>query len=349
MPVTLKEYQTNRQEHEQQPKESILSEKVPEYILSNTQFFENLLQQIHTINDGDQTVTLTNLHIIAQLLYQQKKNDLEKSLWLTYFKAGIGLLKSEEADVKYWPINVQSLINANEKDDATACVNLVQAHLDQLEQQQIQCQKFLDENIVSIPLYKTLIEPNLEQFFQKYFQVLHMENEYKITLIGYEYQEFCLALKLQQQELQNEQQENLIEKLYNQKYEEGKSRQELSVLKHYLKLKRFPLSIATIQIQAPIFIRTIQDTNIRQDLFERHQQIIHNFKNDMMHLLLQMHEKYLVDKQKQFDISMDQFRQEQFNSTIVNLIEENLKNIEEKWETISQYKTGRLSNDSSHA
>ncbi|CAF3676623.1 unnamed protein product [Rotaria sordida] len=319
-------------------------ENIPTYLLPTNSSFDQSIQKA-TLNITS-SINIEELRQIAILIYQFKKTDLEKSLWSSFLKSGTGILKTEQESVKIWPdllkIIIQSFCNqliTNEDITDRVCFSITYAHLRRLEYRYRYYQGRLDDKTKSIVNYELIIEPVLHQFIQEHLRSVQMDYEYKIAMISYDYEDQRLAYEIQQQQqLPNDTEKQMIERLCYRKYEQEKSKLEVRLFQQHLKEKKRPKAFESIEIPCPSYIHTIENHTKRQQLIDQHKKIIEEYKNEMMILFINMSEIYMHETQKLFDQQMTELWQhqrslpmdQQFTPRILNLIEQRLSIVTER-------------------
>jgi hypothetical protein len=122
----------------------------------------------------------------------------------------------------------------------------------------------------------------------------------------------------------------MIECLVSRKYELELWREEIQNLKNYQKENQWPSSFCYIQVGIPSFIETITDNTIRQQLIDQHRQILHDYKHQLLRLLITMSEEMCSKIQTTFNRDVSLFWnyqhslpvKEQISETILNLIDQ---------------------------
>lgn len=176
--------------------------EIPLYLSLTNQSFTQMIEQILTnISFNNHPMTIQEIREIAILIYQSRIINLEKSVWLTYFKAGTGTLKTEQSSPAIWPTRLKSYVvslknydlNKDHLDDL--CLKLVHLRLHRFDHKQQQCQDKLRENIESISDDKTHILPILQTYIEENLQSLQGQYDYRIQLIIYDYEYHRLELE----------------------------------------------------------------------------------------------------------------------------------------------------------
>lgn len=176
-------------------------------------------QQIY---HSESTININKLEHIAMLMYQLNVLDLEKSLWMTYFKSGSGIsLKSTETNLQVWPLHLKKIIQLDQDATTTTtlndfnqievsdyeCFKFVNKKLHELNENQYQFQQQLILKKKEFFGYTSSIENTLQTFIQEHLESLRLQYQYKIKLIEFYYNERVLEHEIQQQN-PNEQQVN---------------------------------------------------------------------------------------------------------------------------------------------
>ncbi|CAF4773801.1 unnamed protein product, partial [Rotaria sp. Silwood2] len=106
---------------------------IPDYLGKESKSFEQLI-----ITHALSTDKITELRQMAILMYQYSMINLQKSLWITYWKAGMGQFKlSNQIGPQLWPLEVQSKIEASTNNETKndACRVFVSQYLSKLGNQ----------------------------------------------------------------------------------------------------------------------------------------------------------------------------------------------------------------------
>ncbi|CAF4634908.1 unnamed protein product, partial [Rotaria sp. Silwood2] len=106
---------------------------IPDYLGKESKSFEQLI-----ITHALSTDKITELRQMAILMYQYSMINLQKSLWITYWKAGMGQFKlSNQIGPQLWPLEVQSKIEASTNNETKndACRVFVSQYLSKLDNQ----------------------------------------------------------------------------------------------------------------------------------------------------------------------------------------------------------------------
>jgi hypothetical protein len=179
------------------------NDDIPEYLCITNKSFEQIIRQI--TNDTAYSMNIEELRQVAILMHQCTMIDLETSLWSTYLKAGTGTLKIEQPGPEIWPTMLKSKIMAlnngetdNDIDDT--CLKFVNKRLRQLDHDQHQYQAEINEKKINMDGYMTAIEPVIQTFIQANLRSLHIQYEYTIALIKYDYEDQRLELEFAQLE-----------------------------------------------------------------------------------------------------------------------------------------------------
>jgi hypothetical protein len=179
------------------------NDDIPEYLCITNKSFEQIIRQI--TNDTAYSMNIEELRQVAILMHQCTMIDLETSLWSTYLKAGTGTLKIEQPGPEIWPTMLKSKIMAlnngetdNDIDDT--CLKFVNKRLRQLDHDQHRYQAEINEKKINMDGYMTTIEPVIQTFIQENLRSLHIQYEYTIALIEYDYEDQRLELEFAQLE-----------------------------------------------------------------------------------------------------------------------------------------------------
>ena len=136
-----------------------------------------------------------------------------------------------------------------------------------------------------------------------------------------------------------------MKQLCQSKYNQEITTQEFQLLQQkisYHKSSNHSFENSTIA-QSKI-INSIENLNLRQELFQQQKQITENSKNAMLTLCVETAKLQMDEYQKKFDMNMIQMRsdREQIPLIIINLIEERCKRISERIQCVYRFKAVQL-------
>lgn len=134
------------------------------------------------------------------------------------------------------------------------------------------------------------------------------------------------------------------------KYEYEKSRQEINLFQQYLTEENFDNEFFSLKISPPSFIETIDDQSLRQSLVIRHENIVRDYKKEIILLFYAIAKAYKLEQENLFNSEIATFwqlqrsspREKQLHSIVINLMEQRFTNISDKLQTMYRYKIGTL-------
>ncbi|CAF4652740.1 unnamed protein product [Rotaria sp. Silwood1] len=237
------------------------------------------------------------------------------------------------------------------------CYSVAYSHLRRLEVWFLSHEENLSNKTKFIPNFELNIKPWLDNFIQQHIRPLESDYEYKIALIGYDYEDERLAYDIEQQShVLTASQKRLIESLCYRKSQYEKAKMEKNLSEQRLKEKKLLKSLTSIDIPRVPCIETIVNTTKRQQLIYRHQKILQDYKNEMMNLFNNIADEFVHETEILFNQEMATFWQDQhslpayqrFTSKTLNLIEHRLSTIAEKMKFIHYDQYQGLDNNISH-
>lgn len=180
----------------------IAKQVIPIYLQSTSVSFQNLIQQANLSSMLD--INMDDLRHIAFLMHQHKKLALEKSLWSTFLKCGMGILKTKEVSVKLWPELLQNMIrscheqqNINEIVTDEVCFSVAYSLLRNVEHRYQYYQDKLNERKKNIFDFQNRFQCILEKFIQDHLQPMQIDYQYRIALITSDYEDQRLAYEIE--------------------------------------------------------------------------------------------------------------------------------------------------------
>ncbi|CAF4185815.1 unnamed protein product [Rotaria sordida] len=162
-----------------------------------------------------------------------------------------------------------------------------------------------------------------------------METEHKIQLIHYDYHIQALKLEYYRHD-PNVYQKNIMKQLCCSKYEQELTKQEFDLLQQQINYYNSPCqSFECSSISQSELINSIQDPNIRQELFNQYQKIAEQSRLDMFNLYLKSAKIQMDECKKKFDADMKKLWHDQRSSfdngklspVMINLIEQRCNKI----------------------
>ncbi|CAF2939259.1 unnamed protein product [Rotaria sp. Silwood2] len=162
---------------------------IPDYLGKESQSFEQLIIA-HVLS----TDKITELRQMAILMYQYSMINLQKSLWMTYWKAGMGQFKlSNQIGPQLWPLEVQSKIEAstNNENKNDACQVFVSQYLSKLDNQLKQHETELLIKRYQLSDYIEIIET----FVRRELEPIRLYFDYQMAIVEYNYHNHILSLE----------------------------------------------------------------------------------------------------------------------------------------------------------
>jgi len=122
------------------------------------------------------------------------------------------------------------------------------------------------------------------------------------------------------------------------------TKQEVKWMKQQIKENQLPKVLHSLETSLPSSIQLLTDTDIRQELLNRHQRAAQQYKTEMTTILLDTVDAKLYESRKLFDDEMEKLWHDQrtlspnqrFNQTTIDLIEDHLFLFTEKVQYLSR-------------
>ncbi|CAF3116190.1 unnamed protein product [Rotaria sp. Silwood2] len=327
-------------------------ENIPDYLVKGSQSFEKIIDQISSMEK------IEELRQIGILIYQFSMINLQKSLWMTYWKAGMGQLKSsngmkdnnDHIGPQLWPLEVQSEIKmstSNENNDA--CQVFVTRYLAELDDRM----KHYENELSNKKNQFSDSIQTIETFVQENLTPIRLYYEYQIAVVEYNYYDRVLELEYLQHSPAHYQKQ-IVKQLCHAKYQEEITREEFNLLKEQISNQK-PSPASELPPQETFF-NTIGNQEVRQKLHDQYRSVAEQAKHDMIQLYLSSAEAQMNRYHKQFYVKMKQFWLEQrslpqdrkLSNTMIHLIEERYKNISESVKCAYRYKMNLMRLNSNH-
>ena len=168
-------------------------ESVPHYLCQGNPLLSRHMQLIIPPNSS-----LEALREVALVMHKTMTNTIVHALWIVYRKSGIGELplpvSAYRGDCRVWPLEVQSLAKqlVESSIDGDACLRFVEHCLNDLREQQEQCQCELPIKAQAVPGYTRIIEYALEKFVKQGLASLRVEMNRQIASVRYRYSDTIL-------------------------------------------------------------------------------------------------------------------------------------------------------------
>ncbi|CAF3964074.1 unnamed protein product [Rotaria sp. Silwood1] len=290
--------------------------KIPDFLTKRNKSFKQMIHQlISTATMEISNKTKEELRQIAILIYKLMFIEINYSLWTTYLKSGTGqlMIQSEKqpnysTNLPIWPkeikIMIQKLVKMNATNENDIYINFISNKLHELDNQLKQYQTELNQKTNSFHGYTLQLQQLIETYIQQNLSSFRMEIEHKIELIHYDY--YIEALKLEYyRQNPNEYQEQLMKQLCCSKYEQELTKQEFDLLQQKINYYNSPCqSFECSSICQSELIDSIQDSNIRQELFNQYKEIAKQSRLDMFNLYLKSAKIQMDECKKKFDTDM---------------------------------------------
>lgn len=327
-------------------------ETIPKYLTSNYKAFDENL--INFIRISPTFVNIEDLRNIAFRIHQIECVKLDRILWTIYLQSGTGELKikrpimSIDSNLKVflWPEEVKrkmiehghtQMTNPQDIDDQT-CIDYVKRVLEKFQNQLLHYQKKLEEEKRKLDYTLTNeIQDTLLKFVQQYgISVYKIPIDGLISTVEFDYKDRLIQLAFEN-ENPNEFQKELFKNIFKVKSQKEISKFEVAILKQRLSHNHLPKEFHSLEIPSLLLLNTIQDRNIRQRLEDRTEKILQRTRSDMMLVYIELAEAKMNEYRLQYDKFMSDMKMNQrsgpvnqtLNETMLNLMEERFKNINE--------------------
>lgn len=327
-------------------------QRIPKYLTRSYKAFDEMLNPY--IRQATTFLNLEYLREIAFIFHQIESIHLNQLLWKTYLSSGIGELnvkgdffKTANLNQKIflWPEEVTKNMIAHGYTTASDINNILdqqtyisyvhrvletyEKQINYYETQLEQQKKYLETDLPSD------IEKAMKQFVQEHgIAICKLPIDGLISTVEYDYKDRLIQL-LFHQEQPNDYQKEFFEQLYRAKLEKENSKFEVAILKQRLTHNHLPNEFNSIPIPSPSALITIEDTNIRQCLQDRYEKIVQRTKSEIMLVYIAVAETKMNEYRKYHDILTNKMKDiqrtgpihKQFNETMLNLLEERFKNM----------------------
>ena len=162
---------------------------VPDYLGQTNPLFATHMQTILPPANS-----LETFREVAILMHKMMTINIVHALWLVYRTSGIGALPSPlssyRGDRNVWPTEVQSLADQRidpSVDKNDAYLRFVEECLNDLSEQNQQCQRDLRTKTQDLRGYTRTIEHALETFVRQGLQTLKIDMDWQISFVRYHY------------------------------------------------------------------------------------------------------------------------------------------------------------------
>ncbi|CAF1130507.1 unnamed protein product [Adineta ricciae] len=337
--------------------------KIPTYLLITNLSFQRLCSQL-SITD---ILHMEKLQQIILIQYRALLLELEHSLWFTYFQMGTGIWKNEQSNLscsnpEIWPKELQEIVQSVSMNDITMndgqsideqCFQYVSNRLHKLAQKQQSYSDKYEENIQFIDgIGRTVAEQCIRSFLEENLVSLRKQHQYTISLLNCEYDENRLELQFLAQ-TPNQRQMDWFRHILNCKYELEKAKYEHVILKERFRHQSFQ-SIFNFNLQEIIpleMYENIDDHTTRLYLEGQQEKFLKIFKTNMIKLFTDITYTYQCQTENEFHDEMVKFWNihkslpcdEQFNSTMLHLIDQSFLNMSIKFDLMSKHELDQFS------
>ncbi|CAF1411339.1 unnamed protein product [Rotaria sordida] len=334
--------------------------QIPDYLSKRNESYKQIINQIisTTANLATSNKTKEELRQISILIYKIMVIQIYNSLWTTYLKSGTGqlIIQSKEqlnclTNLHIWPKEIKTIITQksikmNATNENEIYMNFISNKLHELDNQLKQYQAELNQKINSFYGYTLKLQQLIETYIQQNMSSFRMEIEHKIELIHYDY--YIQALKLEYYRHDpNVYQKNIMKQLCSSKYEQELTKQEFDLLQQQINYYNSPCqSFECSSLSQSELINSIQDSNIRQELFNQYKTIAVQSRLDIFNLYMKSAKSQMDECKKKFDANMKKLWHDQHSSSdneklsalMINLIEQRCNKIGDRIRCIYIFK-----------
>ncbi|UJR06548.1 hypothetical protein I4U23_010831 [Adineta vaga] len=325
--------------------------EIPDYLSmkNNNRKFQDMFEQKIDFLPTGNMLNMESLRKFSILIYQSNVLDLEMTLWNSYMKSGIGHLETNESNLKVWPSKIKSMIQfarcpttISDREQIQVNENdyliFVRDHLRKLGEKQQQIKEELLEKKTYWSTLTTSIENILETFIQENISILRLQYDEKIKLLHFDYREYILNHKFQEQH-PTKQQIELSQSLFNHQHGYETTKQELNWIQCQIQRHKLLDVLSNIQLSLSTAIRSLNDMDLRHHLMNRHQHIIQQYRQEMIKIIVDTMQAKLNEFRKLFENQVALMRESlQSNQIMLDLIEKHLLLISKKIQSIYEYK-----------
>ncbi|CAF1489852.1 unnamed protein product [Adineta steineri] len=350
--------------NQRQQKNGQRLDKTSRYLSNKNERLQKLINEI--LSTVMTTTTASSIPVykeedlrqITSLIHKIRSEEILHSLWMTYWKSGMGQLIENQTGPTIWPMIVKTIakqaINADAAEN-DACTTLVH---DRLREYNDKIQKYQTELGVlksRLPNDGETVYQTIETLIEQKLENLRQKIEHKITLVQYDYKDRALELEFFQQN-PSDHCIKLYKHLYDVRYKQDVTREEVQLVKqrisHYNNSPR-----SKLQITHPTFITTITNQDFQQQLNNQLTNAVEQAKDDMLNLYVKTAETQMEHYGKQYyDRELDKIFVErkslpvdqQLTTIMVNLLEQRADNRKERIKYVNQFKIHCLHSNSNH-
>ncbi|CAF3964179.1 unnamed protein product [Rotaria sp. Silwood1] len=291
-------------------------DKIPNFLSKRSKPFKAIINEVLSTTAIIRTnEMIEQLRQIGIFTYKKIFIRIHHGLWFSYFKAGTGQLISQvEGQLDYstnlpiWPKEINALVqkptHINNKNENDFYMNFINDRLRVLDNKLKEYEYELIKRINSISGYSLQVQHLIETYVEQNLSTLRLEIEHKIQLIHYDYHIQALKLEYYRHH-PNEYQKRIMKQLCCSKYEQELTKQEFDLLQQKINYYNSPCqSFECSSISQSELIDSIQDPNIRQNLFNQYKKIAEQSRQDMFNLYLKSAKIQMDECKKKFDADM---------------------------------------------
>ena len=184
--------------------------RIPIDLTKKNKSFQQFLHQV--LSTMEQATTNNNteqLRKIVILIYKVMFIQTHRTLWITYWKSGIGQLLSPSDQQSIYPIHfhiwpkelkitLQNSMKLNKSNEDEICTNFVQNYLHELNHQLQQYENDLTKRKRDSVGYTLDAELMIKTYIERNLSDLRMEIDHQIELVYYDYHIQALKLVYEQ-------------------------------------------------------------------------------------------------------------------------------------------------------
>ncbi|CAF3845136.1 unnamed protein product [Rotaria sp. Silwood1] len=309
--------------------------KIPIYLAKQNASFQQLLNQaISTIRIEALNSHRDELRDIAILLYKIMLLQIYHRLWTTHLKSGMGQLINDSEKQFIYPTNLQIWSKEIK-------------YISELDHQLKQNQMEWNRKANNFNGYTFIVEKLMEKYIEQNLCSLHMEIEHQIELVHYDYHIQALKQAYDRHH-PNEYQKKLFKQLCHRKYEQEMTEQELKFLQqqmiYYNSSKQ---SFENSPIAQSLLINSIENSEIRQELFNRYKAVAEQSKAQLSAFYMKTAEEQRNEFRKKYHDEMKKMWSDHRTLTdndklpmnMLYLINERCKKIGERLQLIYKFKS----------
>ncbi|CAF1471287.1 unnamed protein product, partial [Rotaria sordida] len=306
-----------------------IRDQIPKYLSMNNKAFVPMMKNIMK---NVQSISMNDIQKLALLMHQVAALRLKREIITIYLQSVTGTLMEPECDLieadrRVWSMQVQSLMlqkkaksktttEANQNNQQAACEDRLHERLEEINLEIDLSEGELIQKKNSLLEFTSIMNEAIQIYVQEYgIKPLEMKHQLKKAIVMYNYQIEILERKYLHEQPNQYQ---LPKRLVNMRRNLEKSKRALFELKQGVVFNKSSISFDSIQISMP----TLNDTNIKNDKVQQQQQ-----------QLLNKYEK--------------QIGYQGMTTTLINLLEQRLNNITNRWRDVYNYRNDYFLRNSS--